>query len=177
MSRLRRLFAVSAAVALLSTSSAMAQSPPEPRYEVGKPLVYANLTVAPLYTTATDQPADDEEYLTLLEATKSKAIEVTELEGNTVDAQVAAVHVTNTSQKAIFLMAGEVILGGKQDRIISNTTVLEPGTTKLELAVFCVEKDRWDGRTAAFKASGKIGHSKLRGRAAYRSEERRVGKV
>ncbi len=163
----RLMSALSVCAILLFASSASAQTPPKQRYKVGAPVVYANLTVAPLYSADASQPVDTEEYLTLMEATKAKLIEVTELEADTANARVRSVHVTNKSKKAIFLMAGEVILGGKQDRIISNTTVLEPGTKKLELSVFCVEKGRWDGRTATFKASGKIGHSKLRGRATY----------
>ena len=171
MNRIGLVLVASLALILVHASTAAAQDKPDPRFKVGAPIVYANLTVAPLYSASADQPLDDEEYLTLVEATKAKAIEVTELEGNTSDAQVRAVHVTNNSDKAIFLMAGEVILGGKQDRIISNTTVIEPGTKQLEVAVFCVEQGRWDGRTAEFQASGKIGHSKLRGRATYDKEQ------
>lgn len=164
------------ATILLTATSASAQQPTKSRYQVGAAISYKNMTVAPLYVAGGVTMGAQEEYLTLVEATKAGAISVTELNGKTSGAQVRAVHVTNKSKKPIFLMAGEVILGGKQDRIISNTTVVEPGAKKLKVAVFCVEKNRWDGRTAKFKASGKIGHSKLRGRATYDKKQDSVWK-
>ena len=39
-------------------------------------------------------------------------------------------------------MAGEVVKGGKQDRVIGQDIVLVPGEQK-DLSAFCVEKSRW----------------------------------
>ena len=39
-------------------------------------------------------------------------------------------------------MAGEVVKGGKQDRVIAQDVVLAPGET-IDLNAFCVEKNRW----------------------------------
>ncbi|MCS7223216.1 MAG: hypothetical protein NZ959_01465, partial [Armatimonadetes bacterium] len=44
--------------------------------------------------------------------------------------------------KTLFLMAGEVLLGGKQDRIVKDDTLIPPRKT-VKVAVFCVEPGRW----------------------------------
>ena len=58
---------------------------------------------------------------------------------------VPEVVVENTSRDAhVFIMAGEVISGGKQTRTVREDVVLAPGQ-RIELGVFCVEKHRWQG--------------------------------
>jgi len=48
----------------------------------------------------------------------------------------------NKSSDTIFIMAGEVVTGGKQDRVIGQDVVLAPGED-VDLSAFCVEKSRW----------------------------------
>ncbi len=58
--------------------------------------------------------------------------------------QVNAITVINTGDQPIFLMAGEVIKGARQDRILQQSLLVPPKTT-LTNAVFCVEPGRWTG--------------------------------
>lgn len=152
---------------------AVAQDGPD--YQPQSPLIYENLAVIPL-ALAAGREAPSGEYLTFDEASKEGLVEVTELDGNTSNAQVSAVHVTSKADKPIYAMAGEVILGGKQDRIISKNTIIPPRETKMKVGVFCVEQGRWSGRKAEFKASGKVGHSKLRQKAVFDNEQGEVWK-
>lgn len=48
----------------------------------------------------------------------------------------------NNSADTIFIMAGEVVKGGKQDRVIGQDIVLVPGQ-EVNLSAFCVESSRW----------------------------------
>jgi len=48
----------------------------------------------------------------------------------------------NISSDTIFIMAGEVVKGGKQDRVIAQDVILSPNE-KIDLSAFCVEKNRW----------------------------------
>lgn len=48
----------------------------------------------------------------------------------------------NVSQDTIFILAGEVVKGGKQDRVIGQDVVILPGQ-KMDISAFCVEKSRW----------------------------------
>jgi hypothetical protein len=68
----------------------------------------------------------------------------------------------NDSDKHLYLMAGEVIKGARQDRIIGNDTVIKPHSGWVVMDVFCVESGRWSYEGAKFEGTGKVGHSTLR---------------
>lgn len=59
-----------------------------------------------------------------------------------VSGTVNTLFAKNTSADTIFIMAGEIVKGGKQDRVIGQDVVLAPGE-KINLSAFCVEKSRW----------------------------------
>jgi hypothetical protein len=46
------------------------------------------------------------------------------------------------------LIAGEMILGGRQDRIVGHDCIIEASNTPVPLDVFCVEHGRWSGGVA-----------------------------
>ncbi|MEM6965293.1 MAG: DUF6569 family protein [Bacteroidota bacterium] len=54
--------------------------------------------------------------------------------------------VQNKSQDTIYLMAGDVVKGGNQDRVLAQDMVLPPRTLA-NVEVFCVEQGRWDYRS------------------------------
>ena len=161
---------VSLTITLLVASVGSAQQDPAPALEAAAAYGHQNLTVVALHKTGGEE-APSGDYLTFDDATDKGVIEVTELEGNTADARVQKVEVTNTAGKPIFLMAGEIVLGGKQDRVISQNTIVPPETESMEVDVFCVERGRWEGKTAEFQSSGKMGHSKLRQKAQTESQQ------
>lgn len=71
-----------------------------------------------------------------------------------VSGDVNTLLVSNTGDRPIFLMAGDLVLGGKQDRILAGSVVVDPGAADLRISVFCVEHGRWtpqakDGGKAA----------------------------
>jgi hypothetical protein len=111
---------------------------------VGSPIGQARLTVFPLYLAAEDlHPAED--YLTLDEGVKQgtvQILEVTDPRGQD-RSQVASLRVVNQSGKKLFLMAGEIVQGGKQDRILGKDLVLASGPAPCDVPVFCVEQGRW----------------------------------
>lgn len=68
--------------------------------------------------------------------------------GGTVNTLIAK----NISSDTIFIMAGEVVKGGKQDRVIGQDVVIAPGE-EINLSAFCVENNRWstkDGNNGQF---------------------------
>jgi hypothetical protein len=54
--------------------------------------------------------------------------------------------VVNRSGKPLYLMPGEVIVGGQQDRTIAEETILASTGEPTPIDVFCVEHGRWSGR-------------------------------
>ena len=53
--------------------------------------------------------------------------------------------VQNKSTETIYLMAGDVVKGGNQDRVLAQDMILPPRTLR-DIEVFCVEKGRWQYR-------------------------------
>lgn len=97
---------------------------------------------------------------------KEKLVKVSEVSKS---GDVNNLRIKNKSNKPLFLLAGEVIIGGKQDRIIGKTLVVQAGE-RTTVPVFCVEQGRWDGRKADFSSAESIAHLKLRSVANYGSQ-------
>jgi hypothetical protein len=98
---------------------------------------------------------------------------VRELNGKSGEAQVEAVEVRNKGKQPVYLLGGEMILGGKQDRIISNDTVVPPSGKWTRVAVFCVEQGRWRGQNMRFRSGSALAHVALR-RAAMSGDQSKV---
>lgn len=69
--------------------------------------------------------------------------------GGGVDGDVNTLMVLNSSGKPLYLMPGEVISGGNQDRTIGQEIVIESSDKPVPVDVFCVEHGRWGGRSVA----------------------------
>jgi hypothetical protein len=107
-------------------------------------LTHKNLRLYPIKAKAAfkEQTRHISEYTSLKQALEKKKIVITEKAGKD-GASVNTLFAQNASADTIFLMAGEVIQGGKQDRVIGEDVVIPPGNTKVKLPVFCVEHGRW----------------------------------
>ena len=108
-------------------------------------------------------------YLTLEEAMEQKKITLHET------GDVGELSVDNTSSDYVFIMAGDIVKGGRQDRTIGEDIVLSPGDKKVPLKSFCVEQSRWSGRgaesEAVFSSSKKMLNNKEL-KVAARTEKR-----
>ena len=97
-------------------------------------------------------------YHTLDEAMAAGSLEVTEIsEGGSVP----TLSITNKSDRMAFLMAGEQVVGAKQNRVL-NVSMMVPPSTTLQIPVSCVEGGRWQRRSAKFASGGTMSHGKLR---------------
>lgn len=125
------------------------------------PVTHDNLTIFPVITTAAKIPTTD--YLVLDEGMKSKLVQIVEKgDGGTVN----ELTIRNRSERPLFLMAGEVVIGGKQDRIIGKNTIVAAKASE-SIPVFCVEHGRWSGRKAEFQSAGALAHTALRKKANF----------
>ena len=76
----------------------------------------------------------------------------------------------NRSKRPLILLAGELVSGGKQDRIIAKDRIVPPGAEPLPLNVFCVEHGRWSNG-AQFNAASAIVHPSVREQAAVKRNQ------
>jgi hypothetical protein len=136
----------------------------------GDPIRFHNLSLVPVGTTAT---GPFQKYALLEQGLKSKTVAVRELNGRSGDARVSAVEVRNRGQHPVYLLGGEMILGGKQDRIVSQDTVVPPNKKWTKVSVFCVEQGRWAGQNMRFRSGSALAHVALR-RAAMSGDQSKV---
>lgn len=123
------------------------------------PVKYQSLTLVPIVATG---ETSSEDFLVLDEAMEKGLVTIAEQgEGN-----VNSLTLVNRSKQPLFVMSGEVVIGGKQDRIIGKNTVVAQTATEA-VPVFCVEHGRWSGRQAGFSTAGVLAHSSLRSAADY----------
>ncbi len=112
------------------------------------PYTHDNLSV---FVVHDPTAKNEEEILTLEEGLKKRSVKVKET-GN-----VNELLVDNTGKNPVFLSAGEIVKGGRQDRVLQHDTILPPGTKGTKIGVFCVEAGRWSGRSG--EASTHFGSS------------------
>lgn len=98
------------------------------------------------------------DYMTLDQALESGQTTISEIsEGGSVPQLL----VVNHSDRPVFLMAGEQLIGAKQNRVV-NTSVMVGARTEYPMPVSCVEQGRWSYRSRSFQTSGTSSHHALR---------------
>lgn len=61
-------------------------------------------------------------------------------------AEVNRLMLVNDSSRPLILLAGEIVTGGKQDRVVAKDRIVAPHSDPIDLSVFCVEPGRWTPR-------------------------------
>jgi len=89
-------------------------------------------------------------------------------------ASVNELMLVNESSRPLILLAGEVVSGGKQNRIIGADMVVPPKSDPVPLSVFCVEHGRWTPGGSAFGSAGVIAAPKIRTQAEANKSQQGV---
>jgi hypothetical protein len=152
-----------------------------------EPVTYENISIFPVVSSAEQDTAA---FLTLDEGLASGEVLVTERgsagmarsrDGAVMipdynaggGASVNQLVLINRSKRPLLLLAGELVSGGKQDRIIGKDRIVPVGAPPLPLDVFCVEHGRWSSGSQ-FVASKTIVHPSVREQAAVNRDQQNV---
>jgi hypothetical protein len=100
------------------------------------PIVHDNLAIYLVQGAAADGAVP----LTLQEALAKGTIKVRET------GSVNELTVENVGGDEVFVQAGDIVKGGRQDRVLSVDLLLPPRSGQVSIAAFCVEQGRWSGR-------------------------------
>jgi len=162
------ILAIAVTMAAGGRRTAWAGEPSAAEYTVLGPIRHGNLTVFPVIAATAH---DTGGFLTLDEGLKSGEVEVTESgsvrgmirrppRGSHAvlrpeypvhdGAQVNTLVLVNNSKRPLLLLAGEIVTGGKQDRVIANDRIVPAESDPIDLGVFCVEPGRWVGTSEKF---------------------------
>ena len=153
------------------------QPKPEGDWRILDAVTYENISVFPVVAS---YGQDTSAFLTLEQGLASGEVVVRERgseemvrgrDGRPVyipqptGASVNQLVLVNRSKRPLLLLAGELVSGGKQDRVIGKDRIVPVGAPPLPLDVFCVEHGRWTG-SAQFAAADMIVHPSVREKAA-----------
>jgi hypothetical protein len=108
---------------------------PEP-YRISGPVVHENLAIYFVHGPSLAGPVP----LTLQEALATGSAQVRET-GN-----VNQLEVENTGDTEVFIQSGDIVKGGRQDRVLTVSLIIPPHSGPMPIASFCVEQGRWSGR-------------------------------
>ena len=163
-------------------------------YALLSPIRSGNLTVFPVVAV---KSYDTAEFLTLDEGLRSGDVVVTEAgqahglirhrpgEPSIVhpvrDAEVNRLVLVNNSKRPLLLLAGEIVTGGRQDRVIGKDRIVPAESDPVDLSVFCVEPGRWvaangknEFNNAAGSANGLLASPVLRSKAMAAKDQQQV---
>jgi hypothetical protein len=153
-------------------------------WRLAQPVTYQNLTIFPVVAS---QDADTSEFATLDEGLAYGDVVIAEQgdylrrprdgtapPGFSSGPQVNQLVLINRGKKPLILLAGEVVSGGKQDRIIGKDRIVPIGAAPLPLDVFCVEHGRWTGESNQFSAAHLMVHPSVREEAAFEHNQQQV---
>ena len=127
-------------------------------YKALAPIRHNNLSIFPVIT---DRTHDTRSFLTLDEGLRSGEVVVSEagmiqplirgpqrpLPGAP---QVNRLALVNNSKRPLILLAGEILTGGKQDRVVGKDRIIPAESDPIDLSVFCVEPNRWVATKSVF---------------------------
>jgi ARG/rhodanese/phosphatase superfamily protein len=158
-------------------------------YKVLAPIRHGNLTVFPVVASSSH---NTQQFLTLDEGLRSGEVIVSEAgairpmvrrrSGQVPPirdgAQVNQLMLVNNSSRPLLLLAGEIVSGGKQDRVIAKDRIVPAESDPIDLGVFCVEPGRWVGSSSKFYSSAGMASAMaapgVRGKAMADKDQQKV---
>ena len=160
-------------------------APGNSEFKVLAPISHGNLTIFPVVAGKTHDTSD---FITLDEGIHSGEVVVTEV-GNMhtmvrrpphqyrapSGAQVNTLVLVNNSKRPLILLAGEIVTGGKQDRVVGKDRIVAPESDPVELSVFCVEPGRWVESSTKFDThAGVIAQPSIRKKVMEDKDQQKV---
>ena len=119
---------------------------------------YKNLKIIPIRPkgmpgTASSVPAEVSQLVPFREAIQKGYVTVQERGTSSIE-NVHWLSVYNNSDKPVYIASGEILEGGRQDRVVTKDTVLLPKSGRMDLPVMCIEEGRWSEKDKKFVHKG-----------------------
>jgi len=153
-------------------------------YKLLTPISHGDLTIFPVVAAKTH---DTSGFLTLDEGIRSGEVVVTEVGAihgmirrrrpiqNYRGAEVNRLVLVNNSKRPLILLAGEVVTGGKQDRVVGKDRIVPAESDPVDLSVFCVEPGRWVASSTKFDTHASVmAQPSVRKRAMVDADQQKV---
>jgi hypothetical protein len=120
-------------IAALAASTLIAEAA---ELRLSGPYIHDNLSIYLVH----GQDRVQKKYLTLSEALEQHKVVVYET------SSVNQLQVENLSAEDVYIQSGEIVKGGRQDRVLKDDFILPTASGKVDITAFCVEHGRWSQR-------------------------------
>jgi hypothetical protein len=121
---------------------------PADEFRISGPYVHENLSIFLIHAKSGRASGN---FLTLQEAMEKKKAAVYET------GSVNELSIENVSYEDVYIQSGDIVKGGRQDRVLTRDFILPAHSGKVPISSFCVERGRWSKRgsesAAQFSAS------------------------
>ncbi len=123
---------------------------------ISGPFTYGNLAIYFVHGPDASGPVP----LTLQEAMAKGSVRVVET------GSVNELRIENSGSEDVFIQSGDIVKGGRQDRVLTVSFVLPKNSGEVPVAAFCVEHGRWSARGAEDAAHFASSYNSLPSREA-----------
>lgn len=113
-----------------------ARAAPDAALKISEPLLHENLAIYLVRGQSTPGAVP----ATLEEALLKSTIIVHET------GSVSELQIENTGDEPVFIQFGDIVKGGKQDRVLTTSLLIPPKSGKVAIGAYCVEQGRWAKR-------------------------------
>jgi hypothetical protein len=165
----RQMMGLAAATLTVMAIAAPAAAKDGPSLTVAGPHVAENLAVYFLRGTSAPGPVP----LTLAEGLEGGHVTVRET------GEVERLEIENAGDVAVFVQAGDILKGGRQDRVLTVSLLIPPKSGPMAIGSYCVEQGRWSQRAGEradrFASSTARLPSKAARLSLYESQTARAG--
>lgn len=131
------LFAALASICAMQAGAVCAETAADgDGLRLSGPVTHGNLAIYFVHGASRSGPVPR----TLQEALAGKTVKVRET------GDVNQLKVENVGDEDVFIQAGDIVKGGRQDRVLGVSLVLPAHSGTVAIAAFCVEQGRWSAR-------------------------------
>jgi hypothetical protein len=150
------VFAALATTAAVFSAAVPGKARGEPQPTISGPFVYANLAIYFVHGPSVDGPVPR----TLQEAMARGTVHLVET------GSVNELKIENTGDEDVYIQSGDIVKGGRQDRVLTASFVLPRKSGEIPIAAYCVEHGRWSARGTEDPAKFASSYNSLPSRVA-----------
>lgn len=131
---------------------------PSIKIEYDSAITVCNLQLIPLKRTEIILPTDTvihQQTISLKQGLQNKTVTIRE-RGNYMLENINVLVIENRTGKDLVIKSGEIVTGGRQDRVFARDTILSTSSKPHTVPVYCIEEDRWSRTEKKFIYRGTI---------------------
>jgi hypothetical protein len=138
------------------------------RVQVGPARTAGPITIVPLCPPGGGRA----DILTLGQALANGGLRVSEIG----EGRVNELYVDNQSKSYVYIMAGQILVGAKQNRILQHDLLLPPLSGQVAVEAYCVQHGRWEAQNGSynFKSSNNVSNPSVRHAATVARDQGQV---